>query len=74
MAALTDSPETLDMIVCLREMCSIFSTHPSMVPKAIFENLRHLDTTIVLSLVQARVDFNRNAGAEHWTKRLRYVI
>lgn len=66
-----NSAEISDMVSCLQEICVVYSTPASAVPKLVLEDLRHLDNAVVLGLVKARADFN-GRGADHWTKILRY--
>lgn len=63
-------PETIDMINCLKEIAAVYSTPPELVAKLVVENLRHLDTVIVLALVKARADFTTRPSISHWTKKL----
>ena len=50
-------PETVDMMTCLKDACYIFMMSPEKVSKHVLEELRYLDSTIVLSLVRMRSDF-----------------
>jgi hypothetical protein len=68
-------PETRDMITCLEEICIVFTLPSSEeVVRMVTEDLRHLDTAVVLGLVKARSDFNTFTGRnQHWAKLLRLV-
>lgn len=63
-----NSMETMDMMVCLIEICKIFLVDAEEVERIVVEELRHLDVAIVLGLVQCRADFNPKNG---WAKSLR---
>jgi len=67
------TPDTVDMITCLKEIAAVYAAPPESVAKLVVENLRHLDTVIVLALVKARSDFTTRTSISHWTKKLRYV-
>lgn len=67
-----ESPETTDMMICLKEIARVYAAPPEQVTKIVVENLRHLDTVIVLALVKARSDFSTRSSISHWTKKLRY--
>lgn len=64
-----NSVETMDMMLCLSEICSLFAVSSAEVTKVITEDLRHLDTSIILGLAKARQDFNQR-GADNWSKEL----
>ena len=85
-------PETIDMLYCVKEICSIYSAKPEQVAKVkttyihtythhsidqwimiqvIIENLRHLDTAIVMALSHARGDSAARGTATHWTRVVR---
>eukprot|EP01035_Chromulina_nebulosa_P017055 gene17055-22565_t len=65
---LFEAPENIDMMLCLKEIAAVYQAEPQDVAKIIIENLRHLDTAIVLSLVKARADFSPKGCA--WVKSL----
>jgi hypothetical protein len=66
-----ETPETKDMMLCLKEIASVFAAPPENVAKIVVENLRHLDTVIVLAIVRARADFTTRPSLSHWTKKIR---
>jgi hypothetical protein len=59
------------MMLCLKEIASVFAAPPENVAKIVVENLRHLDTVIVLAIVRARADFTTRPSLSHWTKKIR---
>jgi len=65
-----ETPETIDMINCLKEIASVYTCPPEGVAKIVIENLRHLDTVIILALVKSRSDFTTRPSISHWTKKL----
>lgn len=69
MVAVLGSPETLDMIICLKEIAVIYRTAPEQVAKVIMEDLRHLDMDIVLSLTRSRDDITAFAD-NPWVRKL----
>lgn len=71
--ALMNSAETSDMIVCLEEIVSVFeATSGEEVVRVVTEELRHLDTAVVLGLVRVRADFNSvlTGSNSSWAKAL----
>ena len=66
-----EMPDTTDMMVCLKEIAAVFAAPPESVTKIVIENLRHLDTIVVLTLLRARSDFTTRGGANFWAKKVR---
>jgi hypothetical protein len=63
--------ESIDMMQCIREVGTVFGASADMVRKVVVENLRHLDTDLVLSLVKSRNDYGGlQMGADHWTRTI----
>lgn len=54
--------ESVDLISCLREMMYIYMTPADNVVKMVSEDLRHLNTHVVLVLVRSRTDYTHKAG------------
>lgn len=54
--------ESVDLISCLREMMYIYMTPADNVVKMVSEDLRHLNTHVVLVLVRSRTDYTQKAG------------
>jgi len=69
MTATMEAPETMDMMLSLKEIVKIYTVPGENVVKVIMEDLRQLDPTIVLALVRARTD-SYARGASHWSKVL----
>ena len=69
-AASMEVPDTTDMLLCLKEMAAVFAAPPENVTKIVVENLRHLDTIVVLALLRARADFTTRGGSNFWTKKV----
>ena len=69
MTASMEAPETMDMMLSLKEIVKIYTVPGENVVKVIIEDLRQLDPTIVLALVRARTDSHAR-GANHWSKIL----
>lgn len=69
MTATMEAPETMDMMLSLKEIVKIYTVPGENVVKVIIEDLRQLDPTIVLALVRARTD-SYARGANHWSKVL----
>lgn len=69
-AASMEVPDTTDMLLCLKEMAAIFAAPPEHVTKIVVENLRHLDTIVVLALLRARADFTTRGGSNFWTRKV----
>jgi hypothetical protein len=72
-------PDALDSLSCMKEIAAVYLVGPEDVSKVVIENLRHLDTAIVLSLVKARSDYSPGGsitriGAPNWTKQLEDVF
>lgn len=65
-----ERPETLDMMLCLKDIGFVFMISPGKVFKYVLEDLRHLDMTVVLPLVRARSDYIRQKYGRHWTHEL----
>ena len=57
-----DCMEVVDLISCLREIMYIYMTPADNVVKMVSEDLRHLNTQIVLALVRSRTDYSQKAG------------
>jgi hypothetical protein len=71
--ALMNSAETSDMIGCLEEVAVVFeATSGDEVVRVVTEDLRHLDTSVVLGMVRVRVDFHNvlTGGTSAWAKLL----
>ena len=51
------APEVDDMLICLQEIAAIYAAPADKVKNVIVEDLRHLDTSIVLALSRARSDY-----------------
>ena len=63
------APEVDDMLICLQEIAAIYAAPADKVKNVIVEDLRHLDTSIVLALSRARSDYGvLQKGPRHWTK------
>jgi hypothetical protein len=58
----TDCMEAVDLISCLREVMYIYLTPADNVVKMVSEDLRHLNTHVVLVLVRSRADYAHKAG------------
>lgn len=56
-----ESMESTDLISCLREMMYIFLTPAENVVKMVSEDLRHLNTHVVLVLIRSRTDYTHKA-------------
>mmetsp|Transcript_12211 Transcript_12211/g.18463 ORF Transcript_12211/g.18463 Transcript_12211/m.18463 type:complete len:1084 (+) Transcript_12211:93-3344(+) len=56
-----DCQDARDLILCLREIVYIFMTPAENVVKMVSEDLRHLNTHVVLSLLKSRVDYGPKA-------------
>ena len=54
--------ESVDLISCLREMMYIYMTPADNVVKMVSEDLRHLNTHVVLVLVRSRTDYTHKSG------------
>ena len=68
---LLESKENIDMMLCLREIAIVFKTKQENVKKVVIEDLRHLDTDLVLALTRARSDYGTiQKSREHWTKTI----
>ena len=63
-------PETVDMLSCLKDIGFVFMVHPGKVTKYVLEDLRHLDSSIVVALVRARSDYVTQKFGRHWTRDL----
>jgi len=63
--------ELIDMVVCLRELSVVFTTHPDQLMRVVLEDLRHLDTAVTLAFVRARADFS-SRDSNHFSNKLRY--
>jgi hypothetical protein len=57
-----DCMESVDLISCLREIMYIYMTPADNVVKMVSEDLRHLNTHVVLVLVRSRTDYTHKAG------------
>ena len=63
------TPEVEDMMKCLQEIATIYAAPADNVKNIIVEDLRHLDTSVVLALSRARSDYGViQRGPRHWTK------
>ncbi len=63
------APEVEDMMSCLREIAVVYAAPADKVKNIIVEDLRHLDTSIVLALSRARSDYGViQKGQDHWTR------
>jgi hypothetical protein len=66
-----DSKENVDMMHCLREIVCVFEVSQDRVKKVVTEDLRHLDTDVVLALTKARSDYGIiQKNSEHWTRTI----
>ncbi len=69
-----DCKDLNDMMVCLKEIClGIYSAPPERVRKKVVEELRHLDTDVVLVLLRARRDYSLASlqkGKDHWSRTI----
>ena len=66
-----DYKDHVDMMLCLQEIAQVFTVTPMQVRKVVVENLRHLDTDLVLALTRARADYGVVAmGSDHWTRTI----
>lgn len=63
-------PEVLDMFVSMREMTYAFMAPVENIENMITDELRHLDTHILLCLLRARTDFSMRAA---WVKQLKLL-
>ena len=54
--------ESIDLISSLREIMYIYMTPANNVVKMVSEDLRHLNTHVVLVLVKSRTDYTQKAG------------
>jgi hypothetical protein len=70
LAELFQVPEVDDMMACLSELCTVFSADGCAEAKRVItEDLRHLDTIVVLAVSKARSDYGSiGKGADHWTR------
>jgi hypothetical protein len=57
--AVFEAPETIDMIICMKEILNIMSVPPEAVIQYMTQNLRHLDPTIILALIKSRADYTK---------------
>ena len=65
--------ETVDMLTCLKDLGFVFMISGSKVSKYVLEDLRHLDTHVVMALVRARADYVSQKFGRHWTRDLQAV-
>lgn len=63
-------PEVLDMFLSMRDIASVFMAPPENIEAMVTEELRHLDTLILLCLLRARTDFSLRAP---WVKQLKLI-
>lgn len=67
---MSECAEIVDMMVCLKELSIIFTARAENLVQLVIEDLRHLDTSIILAFVKARADFiSRNP--KHFSNVLR---
>jgi hypothetical protein len=69
-STMLERAETVDMMSCLKDICFSFMINPAKVSKYVMEDLRHLETPIVLALVRARWDYVTQKFGHHWTRDL----
>ena len=62
-----ECPDVIDMISSVREIAYVFMAPTENISKMITEQLAHLDTQIVLSLLRSRTDYSNRAP---WVKQL----
>ena len=63
--------ENIDMMLCLKEVAQVYAVSSDKVKKVVVENLRHLDTDLVLALTKARSDYGvLQMTNEHWTRTI----
>ena len=67
---MSECVELIDMMVCLRELSVVFTARPDQLVKTVLEDLRHLDTAVILAFVRARADF-ASRDANHFSNKLR---
>ena len=67
---LSECPEIIDMMICLKELCIIFTVRAENLVKLVVEDLRHLDTSIILAFVKSRADF-QSRNPKHYSNVLR---
>ena len=66
-----NSKDNIDMIICLKEIATVYTCGADKVKKVVVENLRHLDTDLVLSLTKARNDYGGlQMASDHWTRTI----
>ncbi len=62
-----ECPDVVDMIASVREIAYVFMAPSENISKMVTEQLAHLDTQIVLSLLRSRADYSNRAP---WVKQL----
>lgn len=62
--AVFEVPETIDMIICMKEILNVMSVPPEGVILYMTQNLRHLDPTIILALIKSRADYTKAPWAK----------
>eukprot|EP01038_Epipyxis_sp_PR26KG_P005958 gene5958-8211_t len=65
-----ESPEAIDMLICLKEICQIFIIPAEDVVRVVTEDMRYLDTAVVLGLTRSRLDFANRSHPDHWSRIL----
>jgi hypothetical protein len=58
------------MVLCLKEAAAVLAQPPEGVAKFVIEQLRHLDTAVVLALARARADATASHTPPPWVKQL----
>ncbi len=69
LCAIMECPEVIDMMLCLKEIASVFLVASEKVEKKVVEDLRQLDTHVVLGFVRNRADAATRPG-DLWMKGL----
>ena len=69
LCAIMECPEVIDMMLCLKEIATVFLVASEKVEKKVVEDLRQLDTHVVLAFVRNRADAATRPG-ELWMKGL----
>ncbi|KAJ1441108.1 exocyst complex component Sec10-domain-containing protein [Ochromonadaceae sp. CCMP2298] len=63
--ALLETPDVMDMLSCLKDATLLFSTPAASLLRLIGEDLRYMDTAVVMALVRSRSDFNPRDQANY---------
>lgn len=69
LCAIMEYPEVIDMMLCLKEIATVFLVPSEKVEKKVVEDLRQLDTHVILAFVRNRADAATRPG-ELWMKGL----